>query len=303
LTFLHYESKLPLNPSFKSSLPAEPNAYHVALVDCISYESTPTVAADRETWKYALKAPVKKVAVSTLSYVPPNVVECFVLPSLPLVTTGLHLQRMRKELYSTGRVSFILDKDITSISEAAKRYHADVVVNCSGLGARKLMHDEATHPVRGCLLTLELPQEVKDKFKDKIFMNDDNPEGLTYILPREDACFVGGTYLPDEWDTTVSDEEENIILSRATRVVPELKLGKVVRKRAGLRPGRREIRLERDHSFDNLPPCGQYAKHTMVFHNYGHGGSGWTVHWGCALSVSKLVTDALSVAHQPKSKL
>ena len=303
LTYLNKEAKLPLNPALKSNLPVESNAYHVALVDCMSYEATSEIAADRDTWKHVLKTPAKKISVSTLPFVPSNVVDCVVLPFLPLVTTGLHLQRLRKELYSTGRVKFILDEDIRSIEDAARRYHADAIVNCTGLGARKLLQDPAVHPVRGCLLTLELPQDVKDKLKNKIFMFDDNPEGLTYILPREDACFVGGTYLPNEWDTTVSEEEEHTILTRAAKVVPELKQGKVVRKRAGLRPGRAQIRLELDPSFDRLPSYGKYAPHTKVFHNYGHGGSGWTVHWGCAQSVAKLVTDALSSVSSPQAKL
>ncbi|WP_249643973.1 hypothetical protein [Nocardia sputi] len=48
----------------------------------------------------------------------------------------------------------------------------------------------------------------------------------------------------------------------------------------GLRPGRREVRVELDHAV--LPG-------TPVVHNYGHGGSGITIGHGCALENAALV--------------
>jgi len=46
----------------------------------------------------------------------------------------------------------------------------------------------------------------------------------------------------------------------------------------GLRPGRAEVRVELDH--DSLP--------VPVIHDYGHGGSGITIGWGCAQDVAAL---------------
>ncbi|MBF6204259.1 hypothetical protein IU483_09020 [Streptomyces gardneri] len=48
----------------------------------------------------------------------------------------------------------------------------------------------------------------------------------------------------------------------------------------GLRPGRREVRVELDHAV--LPG-------TPVVHNYGYGGSGITIGHGCALENAALV--------------
>jgi D-amino-acid oxidase len=47
----------------------------------------------------------------------------------------------------------------------------------------------------------------------------------------------------------------------------------------GLRPGRPAVRLEVDHDLLPVP----------VVHDYGHGGSGITVGWGCAQDVATLV--------------
>jgi len=53
----------------------------------------------------------------------------------------------------------------------------------------------------------------------------------------------------------------------------------VLTERVGLRPFRRSgVRLERDQLRDGR----------MVIHNYGHGGSGFTLSWGCAREVVDL---------------
>ena len=48
----------------------------------------------------------------------------------------------------------------------------------------------------------------------------------------------------------------------------------------GLRPGRPEVRLEESEP----GPSG-----TRILHDYGHGGAGITLAWGCAQDVVRLV--------------
>ena len=60
---------------------------------------------------------------------------------------------------------------------------------------------------------------------------------------------------------------------------PELDRSKIVGKAVGLRPSRSEVRLEVDRSDGR-----------MVIHNYGHGGAGVTLSWGCADEVVDLVS-------------
>ncbi|MGH7892417.1 MAG: FAD-dependent oxidoreductase, partial [Thermodesulfobacteriota bacterium] len=55
-------------------------------------------------------------------------------------------------------------------------------------------------------------------------------------------------------------------------------------QRVGLRPGRTEVRLE----IEELP--GGRA----LIHDYGHGGGGFTLSWGCAEEVLKLAEDFVS---------
>jgi D-amino-acid oxidase len=51
-------------------------------------------------------------------------------------------------------------------------------------------------------------------------------------------------------------------------------VGRVVREAVGLRPYRPAVRVEREG---------------RVVHNYGHGGSGYTLCWGCAEEVVGMV--------------
>ncbi|PYI70871.1 MAG: amino acid oxidase, partial [Verrucomicrobia bacterium] len=56
---------------------------------------------------------------------------------------------------------------------------------------------------------------------------------------------------------------------------------RVLAERVGLRPFRKSgVRLEREKLRDGR----------IVIHNYGHGGSGFTLSWGCAREVLDIAT-------------
>jgi D-amino-acid oxidase len=101
-----------------------------------------------------------------------------------------------------------------------------------------------------------------------------------YIVPRliSGTCVIGGTDT-DDWTQTATDAEAAEIFERCAAADPSLEAGN--RKgRVGLRPTRRKVRLE-------LEVIGGRD----VIHNYGHGGGGFTVSWGCAQEVLRLVRE------------
>jgi D-amino-acid oxidase len=166
---------------------------------------------------------------------------------------------------------------VSSLEEVAEE--GRVVVNCSGLGARKLVGDMSMMPIRGQIM------RVRNPGLERFLLDEGNPEGVTYIVPRTEDCVLGGTAEEGEWDTKPDPEIAAGIMRRCVALESRLAEAAVVEHRVGLRPGRPEVRLERN-TLSNGVPC---------IHNYGHGGSGVTLSWGCAEEVTELVRGELKV--------
>jgi D-amino-acid oxidase len=141
---------------------------------------------------------------------------------------------------------------------------AGLVVDCAGLGARRLAGDDTVTPVRGQVMV------VDGVDVDRWWLDSSGP---TYVVPRSRDVVVGGTDEEGDWSRTVDDDVAADILRRATTMLPALAEARVVRHKVGLRPARPAVRLERVGD---------------VIHCYGHGGAGVTLSWGCAAEVAAL---------------
>jgi D-amino-acid oxidase len=147
----------------------------------------------------------------------------------------------------------------------------DVVVNCTGLAARELAADTNLYPLLGQVVIAE-PGGVD---RTITVTDDRDPEAIFYLIPRRDELVLGGCSRP--WPPGAPAEIDPDITARilAQAATLGLAVGTVKTVRAGLRPYRLEVRLERDG---------------RVIHNYGHGGAGYTLSRGCAEDVARLVT-------------
>jgi D-amino-acid oxidase len=150
-----------------------------------------------------------------------------------------------------------------------------VVVDCAGVGATVLAGDADLTPVRGQVAFVRPDRPLR------CMIDEEGPNALAYILPRPDVAVLGGT--ADEGDDDLRPREETTrsILERTRRMQPELEHATYLGAAVGLRPARPAVRLERTHLQDGRP----------VVHDYGHGGSGFTLSWGCADEVAKLVAE------------
>jgi D-amino-acid oxidase len=154
----------------------------------------------------------------------------------------------------------------------------DIVVNCSGIGSRMLASDANFEPYKGQYFVFG---RTNDSPADYVG-DDEHPGGMAYMIPRAGEIMVGGCAEPgiDDLRLTLSLEDT---VRRAGLYVPWLRTrtnaDQVRAPVVGVRPCRRNgIRLELDVSASAL-----------VIHNYGHGGSGFSLSWGCAQSVSALI--------------
>jgi D-amino-acid oxidase len=107
--------------------------------------------------------------------------------------------------------------------------------------------------------------------------------------PREHDCILGGTVDEHCWDTRVDLDTAESILRRCRDIAPALAGASVLEHVVGLRPARSTVRLEEDNTIGLGP---------RVIHNYGHGGAGITISWGCADEVSALL-GVREVTHGP----
>ncbi len=196
-------------------------------------------------------------------------------PRTPLVDMQTYLRYLRGRLAAAG--GRVEQRGITSLDEAAAE--APVVVNCTGLGARELAGDTGMQPVRGQIVVVENPGI------DEWFLasrTDSGDPQTTYLLPQPYGLLLGGTADEDAEDLTPDPAVTEAIVRRCSRFRPEVADARIIEERVGLRPYRPRVRLERQE----LP-----GGATCV-HNYGHGGAGVTVSWGCALDVLRLLDGA-----------
>lgn len=106
-----------------------------------------------------------------------------------------------------------------------------------------------------------------------------SPELLHYC-PHGATVVVGGTAEVDVWSREPDPDLAAAIIDRCAKVEPRLRDARVLGHRVGLRPTRPLVRLE-EMTVDK----------THLIHNYGHGGAGITLSWGCAYEVRALIMD------------
>ncbi|MEU7901341.1 FAD-dependent oxidoreductase [Actinoplanes sp. NPDC049118] len=154
---------------------------------------------------------------------------------------------------------------------------APVVVNCSGIGARQLVPDPEVAPVRGQLVAVRNPG-VTEFFAEHTAQLDE----LTYLLPQGRTLLLGGSEEKGRFDPEPDLAVAEGIIERCAGIVPAIATARVLGHRTGIRPDRPRIRLEQEN---------RDGRH--VVHNYGHGGAGVSLSWGCADSVLELVRDLI----------
>jgi D-amino-acid oxidase len=189
--------------------------------------------------------------------------------TVPLSDSSLYLDYLRRRLIEAGGklttgVRFEKPEEVDPAF--------DVVINCAGLGARTLVRDADLEPHRGQVVLVEklaLPGAV---------VCDDPP--LMYAIPRTNDCVFGGTN--EISDDLRADRDVTAAIVAECSSVLKIAPPRIVATRVGLRPYRKSgVRVEADRLEDGR----------TLIHNYGHGGAGFTLSWGCAQSVLRLVRD------------
>jgi glycine/D-amino acid oxidase-like deaminating enzyme len=187
--------------------------------------------------------------------------------AVPLADTSIHLGFLARLFESRG--GHVERRLVTSLAEeAAARW----VVNCAGFGGAHLAGDTSVQLVRGVVLRCEKPTGFAGCFVD-----DSDAVRPTYVFEREHDVILGGFAEPGLVSTAIGDGVADDIRRRCETLVPAITGARVLEARVGFRPVRSPVRLERDSELPN------------VIHDYGHGGAGFTLSWGCADEVAELI--------------
>jgi D-amino-acid oxidase len=199
------------------------------------------------------------------SEIPAAFVSGFTL-NVPLMDTTIYLDYLARRFREAGG-EMHPDRRFAKLEEVDPAF--DLVINCAGLGARSLVQDSDLEPHRGQVAIvpkIDLLCAV---------VCDDAP--LMYAIPRAMDCVLGGTNQLSD-DCTIDPAATERIVAECSRLL-DLAKPDVLGGRVGLRPFRRSgVRVERTQLRDGR----------VAIHNYGHGGSGFTLSWGCAETVTRI---------------
>jgi len=196
---------------------------------------------------------------------------------IPVIDTSVYLNYLMDTFHArNGR---IVQRAITSLAEAFAQ--SAIVVNCSGLGARELVGDRDLHPAKGQVV------RIKHNGFRRVVVDEEGPHGLAYIVPRTHDIILGGTYEEHNESVEVDPNETEAILRRCAHLAPAFSMvtnEDILNVVCGLRPVRSSVRLEAE----------RITPDRLLVHNYGHGGAGITLSWGCAAEVVKLIEQSIS---------
>ncbi|TFY59351.1 hypothetical protein EVJ58_g5838 [Rhodofomes roseus] len=204
------------------------------------------------------------------------------------INPELYLPWLQSELLARG-VEFVRRK-VHSLGEAAALAGPNsVLVNATGIGARSLIGVE----------------DADSSSRSR--SGRGNPGEATYIIPRPSPpgeVLLGGTFQPDNWDTSLDVATAKGILERCAALAPQLKDAetRILRHNVGLRPARKggprveaawtDVPLKSE--LLPLPESdGRVNGRVLLVHAYGFGAAGYQNSWGAAQEVADLIASNL----------
>jgi D-amino-acid oxidase len=188
--------------------------------------------------------------------------------TLPMVDMSRYLPYLTERLAAAG--GEIQLRPARSLDEAAGE--APLLANCTGIGARALVPDPTTRPVRGQHVVVANPG------LDTFFVEAPVGPSWAAYLPHGDRVVLGGVAGEDDWNTEPDPATAAAILRRCADIEPRLAGAEVLAHTAGLRPARPRVRLEAVE-----------IGNVRCVHNYGHGGSGVALSWATAREAATLL--------------
>ncbi|KAL1592032.1 D-amino acid oxidase [Paraconiothyrium brasiliense] len=211
------------------------------------------------------------------------------------INTAIYLPWLVSQCLKNGVIfKRAVFKHIREAAHFTPLQKADVVINCTGLGASLLggVEDKTVVPARGQIVVVR-----NDAGKMMDFSGTDDGDGdACYIMTRAagGGTILGGCYQKGNWESQVDPNLAVRIMKRAVAACPTLTGGKgiedldIIRHGVGLRPVREGgTRVDKER-----------IEGVWVVHNYGAGGAGYQSSYGCASNAAELVEEILAPTYK-----
>ncbi|PAV60356.1 hypothetical protein WR25_07830 [Diploscapter pachys] len=187
-----------------------------------------------------------------------------------------------KQTLQQSNVKFV-QREIDDFDKLAEEEYS-LIFNCAGIDGAKLAGDDnQMQPNRGIAIEIQAPWHKHFNYRDF----------ATFTIPKTDTIVLGSVKQDGRWDMQITDEDRKDIWERYLKLHPAMKGAKVVKEWCGLRPHRKQVRIEKVEKKTK-----QQKPYTLI-HHYGHGSNGITLGWGTALRAIELAAPEIAA----KSKL
>ncbi len=101
---------------------------------------------------------------------------------------------------------FETPRDVASLTE-------NVIVNCTGLGAKALFSDPELTPLKGQLVVLVPQSEITYGTTGGARAPVTPEAGFVHMMPRSDGIILGGTSIRDNWSLDVEEKDRDRVIN------------------------------------------------------------------------------------------
>jgi D-amino-acid oxidase len=123
------------------------------------------------------------------------------------IEPSIYLDALVNDVVASG--GRIVIRRFESPAEVA-RLEEQVIVNCTGLGAKALFGDEELVPLKGQLIVL-IPQDEVN-YSTNGGVRSSPPGVFVHMMPRRDGIVLGGTSERDVWTTEINEAERQRVV-------------------------------------------------------------------------------------------
>lgn len=223
---------------------------------------------------------------------------------------NLYFPALIERVLANGARLYIEDLSLGNLLQLSFEY----IINCSELGSLKLFQDDNNLIQRGHILNvMDAPLLLNPEDKTvsynfspgaDVYQSEAGNRQDVYCYPRSNGWVLGGSRQQGEldqsenWTGEVNIEPfSEIDGMKVPSQILELN-SKIIQNTFGINPGNySNIKSKLGYRYirktkDGLRLEAEEINDKLIIHNYGHGGAGVTLSWGCALKAADLLEEA-----------